>query len=52
LMLKKETWLSGIMGLVVGDACGVPVEFKASFRQIEILKHIRYTNIGVLVKLN
>ena len=28
-MLKKETWLSGIMGLVVGDACGVPAEFKA-----------------------
>lgn len=29
MMLEKESWLSGIMGLVVGDACGVPVEFKA-----------------------
>jgi ADP-ribosylglycohydrolase len=25
--LDKNIWLSGMMGLVVGDACGVPVEF-------------------------
>lgn len=27
--MDKKVWLSGIMGLVVGDACGVPVEFKS-----------------------
>lgn len=27
MLLDKKIWLSGIMGLVVGDACGVPVEF-------------------------
>lgn len=25
--MDKKIWLSGVMGLVVGDACGVPVEF-------------------------
>lgn len=29
MALDKNVWLSGIMGLVVGDACGVPVEFKS-----------------------
>jgi len=25
--MNSKIWLSGVMGLVVGDACGVPVEF-------------------------
>lgn len=27
--MDKQIWIDGIMGLVVGDACGVPVEFKS-----------------------
>ena len=26
--MKKNIWLDGMMGLVVGDALGVPVQFK------------------------
>lgn len=29
--MDKEIWIDGIMGLVIGDACGVPVEFKSRF---------------------
>ena len=29
--MDKQIWIDGIMGLVIGDACGVPVEFKSRF---------------------
>ncbi len=27
--MNKQIWIDGIMGLVISDACGVPVEFKS-----------------------
>ncbi len=30
--MKKNIWLDGMMGLVVGDALGVPVQFLSPLR--------------------
>lgn len=43
----KNIWLDGMMGLVVGDALGVPVQFlyRENFCHLQVCQRERYYNL-------